>query len=530
MPFQLGRRTLASAIARAGGVRDRATGERNVPRVAIVGAGLSGIGMAVQLRRAGHHDFVLFEKAETPGGTWRDNTYPGSGCDVPSHLYSFSFAPKSDWSRRFAGQPEILGYVEALVCANGIRPHIRFGTEVTAMRFDEENDLWILETDVGERFEAEVVIAACGQLNRPHVPDLPGLESFRGPAFHSARWDHSVDLAGRDVVVVGNGASAVQFVPELSSAARSVTVFQRSANYVAPKADRTYSRLVRFVLRNVRAIEVLYRWSIYWRLEMRFFAFRRGAPVAKHVEKRFSTAVRETLVGDRLSEEALVPGYPIGCKRILLSSDWYPTLLQPHVRVETSEVVRFEPDGVVSADGAHHRADAVVFGTGFESLDFLAPIDVEGAEGAKLADVWREGAEANLGITVAGFPNLFILYGPNTNLGHNSILFMVERQIDYVLQCLAGMVRRDIATLEVRRDRMDAFNRRVEEAMTRTAWAGACHSWYKTATGRVTNNWPGFTVSYWLDTLWPRPRDFSIVERREQRTEHRDSAASTVRR
>ncbi|HXW33965.1 MAG TPA: NAD(P)/FAD-dependent oxidoreductase [Acidimicrobiales bacterium] len=518
MPLQIGRRSLAAAL------RSRAGSGTSGPRVAIVGAGLSGLGMAVQLELAGFSDYTLFEKSDEVGGTWRDNTYPGSGCDVPSHLYSFSFATKSDWSRKYAEQPEILGYAQALAGSHGIRSHIRFGAEVISLRYRDETGTWMLEVDrcepgastarshdrVREEFEADFVIAACGQLNRPSTPDIRGIEDFDGPVFHSARWDHSVDLASRDVAVVGNGASAIQFVPPVAAVAKRVTIFQRSPNYVAPKIDKAYKPWWHWTLAHITPAERLYRWSIYWRLELRFFAFRRGAWMGKLIENRFSREVRKALVSEELPEPALIPDFPVGCKRILLSSDWYPTILQPHVHVVSSPISRIERDGVVTEDGLHHPATALIFATGFDTLDFLAPIEVKGRDGVDLHETWRAGAEANLGMTVAGFPNLFLLYGPNTNLGHNSILFMVERQIDYISQCLAAMVRGDLESIEVRREPMERFNHSVQEKMRRTAWAGSCRSWYKTASGKVTNNWPGFTVRYWLETLRPKMDDFVL--------------------
>lgn len=500
MPLQLGRRRLRRTLRRTPATR--------TPSVAIIGAGLSGIGMAIQLRRAGVDDVVVFEKAGEVGGTWRDNHYPGSGCDVPSHLYSFSFAPKRDWTRAFAGQAEILDYARDLAELEGVRSCIRFHTEVAEAEFDEAAGRWRLRTNAGDEHVADILVAAVGQLNRPAIPDLPGLPEFRGALFHSARWDHGVELRGRDVAVIGSGASAIQFVPEVAKDAASVTIFQRTPNYVAPKPDRVFGPRRRWILEHLAPAAWAYRWRIYWSLELRWLMFRRDSALSRLATRRFGSEIRKALVGDRLTEAAVVPDYAIGCKRILISNDWYPTLLAPTVSVETSPITRVTADGIETAAGTSHRADAIIFGTGFETTDFLAPIRVTGRGGRRLDAAWRDGAEAYLGLCVPGFPNLFLLYGPNTNLGHNSILFMVERQIEYVLQCLARQVAGRSATTEVSAESLAGFERRIERRMAATAWVGACRSWYKTASGRVTNNWPGFTVRYWLDTLVPRRAAF----------------------
>ncbi len=462
--------------------------------------------MALQLERAGLHEVVIFEKNDGVGGTWRENTYPGAGCDVPSYLYSFSFAPKRDWTRRYARQPEILAYAEELADRGGLRSRIRFGTEIVAARFDEVTRRWTLSAAGGEEYEADVVVMACGQLNRPHIPQIPGLHDFGGVYFHSARWDHSVDLAGKRVAVVGNGASAIQFVPRIAPQVAHLTVFQHSAAYVIPKHDRHYGPLARFLLGRVPPAERLYRWWTYWRHEVTWLTFIQG-PLASRLADAYRSVVTRKVVSERLEPAAVVPDYPIGCKRLLLASDYYPALSRPNVTVVTSPITGFDTEGLLTAD-AHHEADVVIFGTGFEATRFLGPMKVTGADGTDLAVAWKDGAEAYLGIAVPRFPNLFLLYGPNTNLVHNSILFMIERQVDYVMQCITSILRGDRPSVEVRADALERFNRSAERQMARTPWVAACHSWYKTATGRVTNNWPSFTVSYWRETLRPRWADF----------------------
>ncbi|HEY2429001.1 MAG TPA: NAD(P)/FAD-dependent oxidoreductase, partial [Acidimicrobiales bacterium] len=479
--------------------------------VAIVGGGTAGLGIGDALRRAGITDFVIFERKGDIGGTWRDNTYPGAACDVPSHLYSLSFAPKRDWTRKWAEQPEILAYLEGLVSTWGLSSHIRFGCEVTSASWTGTE--WELEAADGSVFAAGVLVAATGQLSQPHIPSVDGLDGFEGDAFHSARWDHSVPLEGKDVAVIGIGASAIQFVPPVASVAGRVTLFQRSVNYVGPKADREFRPWERWALAHVPGLDRLYRWSIYARFEWRFVAFRRGSRLGELGTRKFQQGLQESVAAQGLPSAAVVPDYPIGCRRILISNDWYPTLFRPNVTVVTSPIRAVDALSVVCADGTTHPADVIVFGTGFAATSLLAPMVVTGVDGVKLADVWAEGAAAYLGMTVAGFPNFFLLYGPNTNLGHNSILVMVERQIEYVLRCLDALGRRGAAAIEVKADAFERDTASVQERVKSTVWAEACHSWYKTATGKVTQNWPGFTVSYWKATLRPRLADYTFRRR-----------------
>jgi cation diffusion facilitator CzcD-associated flavoprotein CzcO len=499
-------------------VRLARTEGRPTPSVAIVGGGLSGLATAIQLVRAGVRSFSIIEQSDGVGGTWRDNVYPGAACDVPSHLYSFSFAPKTDWSRRFAEQPEILSYAEDLVDRYRLAPHLRTGTTVRSARFDQESGTWRLDlgTDSGdEEFVADTVVFACGQLNRPHLPDIDGLDSFAGPAWHSARWDHSVDLTGRRVAVIGSGASAIQFVPPVAQAAGSTTVFQRSPNYVGPKKDHPYSSGTRTALRRIAPLRSAYRWWIYWTLEMRWLWFRRDSLPGRQLQGMFRKGIRDEVVNERLPEHAVVPDYPLGCKRVLISNDWYPTLLRPDVSVVDVPVTAIESDAVVTSDGTRHPADVLIFGTGFATTDFLSHIPVTGTDGRLLSDAWSDGAHAYLGSAVAGFPNCYVLYGPNTNLGHNSILFMVERQLNLVLQALAAQVRAAAgstgATVTVRERAYERDDLRIQRRMHRTAWSASCTSWYKDAAGRITNNWPTWTVRFWWDTLRIRPDDFESV-------------------
>ena len=486
--------------------------DAETPHIAILGTGFGGLGMAIRLVQAGITSFTIYEKADGVGGTWRDNRYPGAECDVPSHLYSLSFAPKADWSRHYPEQPEILAYLEDCTDTWSLRPHIRFGTEIVAARFDDDEAAWHLETASGEEAVADVVVCGLGQLNRPAVPDIAGLDEFGGTVFHSARWDLDHDLTDERVAVIGNGASAVQFVPRIAPETARLTIFQRSANWVLPKKNPPFSALTKRLFARFPKLDRAYRGALYLTFEARFFWFRRNSRFARLIEKA-AAKYRDDEVADDELRAKLVPDYPIGCKRILAVSDYFSTLMRDNVDVVDTPIERLTATGVVTGDGEVHPVDTVILATGFESTSFLAPLEIVGRDGQKLDEVWHDGAEAYLGLTVSGFPNLFMLYGPNTNLGHNSIVFMLERQIGYVLQCVRELVADDLAFLDVRRPVMDAYNRAIQKRMHQTVWEADCDSWYKTASGKVTNNWPTFTVEYWLATRHPH---FPVFEARRR--------------
>lgn len=477
--------------------RDLAT--RRV-RVAVVGAGFGGIGMGVALAEDDLGAVTLLEKARGPGGVWRDNTYPGAACDVPSHLYSYSFAA-GDWSRRYAPQPDILRYLEGVVAEHGLAP--RLDTEVVDAAWDEAAAVWRLRTRSGGAegapegvLEAEALVSACGQLSHPAEPDLPGLDTFAGPVFHSARWDHSVDLRGKRIAVVGTGASAIQFVPEIAGDAAAVTVFQRSAPWLLPKPDRSYGARAHRLFARVPLWRTLSRlgWTGF------FEAGALGLTTARAVAAPFPVVHRALLrrqVPDPGLRAPLVPDYPVGCKRILFSSDWFRTMAAPHVALVTEAVAEVTPQGVRTADGELHPADVIIFGTGFRTQDFLAPMRVVGRDGAELSERWRDGARAHLGVTVPGFPNLFLLYGPNTNVGSGSIVHMLECQIRYAREGIRRLAA-GARSVEVRPEAASAYDVEMQDRLTGSVWT-ECASWYRAGTGgtgRITNNWPGTMREY----------------------------------
>ena len=465
--------------------------------IVIIGAGHSGICMAIKLKQAGRDDFVVLEKAATLGGTWRDNTYPGASCDAPSFLYSFSFAQKTDWSRRFAWQPELLGYATELAVRFGLLPHCRFNSEVTQARYDETSNTWTVVCADGTEIVADYVIAGVGQLNRPSIPDLKGRETFDGHQFHSAQWNHAVDLAGRNVAVVGNAASAVQLVPQIAPLVSRLTIFQRSANWLMPRKDRLYAPRTQRLLTRFPSLAKLYhdtQWFVFG--EMQLTPLMKQVRPVQVLARWRSLAHLRRQVQDPALRTKLVPKYPIGAKRVLFNDDFYPTLARPNVRLATEAIDRVERTGIRTTNGELHPADVIIYATGFKSTEFLAPIRVMGRNGCELREEWGAGAKAYLGVTMTGFPNFFMLYGPNTNLGHNSILVMIEAQAAYIVDTLRQMQARGVRRIDVKRDVLEDYNRRLQQDLAKSVWSTIDTSWYKLADGTITNNWPHSTIRY----------------------------------
>ncbi len=480
------------------------------PSIIIIGAGFGGLGMAIKLKKAGIDSFTVLEKGSSVGGTWRDNTYPGAACDVQSHFYSYSFEPKHDWTRKFGLQHEILGYMEQCVEKYALSNHIRFSCPVSKARFDDTRNQWKVELANGEELTANVVITATGQLNQPAWPRIEGIERFTGKLFHSARWDHSYDFANKRVAVIGTGASAIQFVPELTKTVKSLNLFQRSAPWVLPKPDRPFRPWEQSLFRAVPAWDRLYRYLIYWKNESRALALTKLNGLLEIFARQARREARKH-VTDQEKLKHLIPDYQIGCKRILISNDWYPAINQANVRLVTDAIDHIDTDGVVTRDGEHYPVDAIVCGTGFKASDFLAPMEITGRAGLILNKAWEAGASAFKGITVSGFPNLFMLYGPNTNLAHNSIVFMLESQICYVLDALETLKKYPGSAMDVREDRQERFSSVVQEGLAHSVWSSGCSSWYLDANGKNTVNWPGFTFTYRLATRRVETADYQFI-------------------
>jgi cation diffusion facilitator CzcD-associated flavoprotein CzcO len=468
-------------------------------RIAIIGSGFSGLCLGIQLRRAGIHSFTIYEKSDRLGGTWRENTYPGAACDVPSFLYCFSFEQKTDWSRKWSPQEEIRTYMADCAQKHDLLRHLRFGTEIAAARFDDSTATWHLRTSNGEEIVADVLVSAVGQLNRPHLPHIDGLDRFRGTHFHSARWNHGYDFAGRRVGVIGNAASAIQFIPQIAPKLEQLTIFQRSANWMLPRGDRAYTPREQWWFTHAPLWARLNRWWIWFQLEQRFPMFRGNRLLSWLVRRMAEKNLTENVSDPRL-RQLLLPDYPIGGKRILISDDYYQALARDNVEVVGDGIAHLTEDAVVTRDGRAHPVDALIFATGFQTTAFLAPMRIEGRDGRTLDEEWAGGARAYRGMAVSGFPNLFLMYGPNTNLGHNSIIFMIECQARYILGAIRTLIDRDLDFLDVRRSVLDADDARTQRTLAATVWAAPDRSWYKTESGRITNNWCGSTARYWWVT------------------------------
>ena len=465
--------------------------EREV-RVAVIGAGMSGIGAAIHLQRAGIEDFVVLERGGEPGGTWRDNTYPGCACDVPTALYSYSFALKPDWSRAFAPQEEIRRYLLGVAAEHGVAERIRCNAAVLGADWDEGRRRWLIETSAGE-YAAQVLVSATGPWSEPIFPDLPGLDSFEGKVFHSSRWDHEHPLEGTRVATIGSGASAVQFVPEIQPRVESLTVFQRTAHWVLPKADRPLGRRAHAIFRRYPAAQRALRGGLYGTSEMIGVAMRNPRLLAP-----LQAAGRRHLrrsVPDPELRRILTPDYTIGCKRLLFSNNWYQALSQPNVEVVPHAVEQVRPHGVVGADGVERAADTIVLGTGFTITDLPIAARVRGREGRSLEDTWQGSPTGYLGSVVHGFPNFFILLGPNIGNGHSSAFMLSETQIGYMVEALRKMSSGNLGSVEVRAETQARFNAEVQSRLAGTVWnAGGCMSYYLDANGRNSTMFPGSTL------------------------------------
>ncbi|HET8978863.1 MAG TPA: NAD(P)/FAD-dependent oxidoreductase [Solirubrobacteraceae bacterium] len=483
-------------------------------RVVIVGAGLGGIGAAIELRRHGICDITILEAAPELGGTWLYNSYPGAACDVPSHMYSFSFAQRRDWSRLCSLRDEILNYVRAVAAEHGITPLIRFSQTVTACEFDTAAQRWRVATESGESHEAEAVILALGQLNRPAIPRLPGRDAFTGHSFHSARWDHGYDLAGKRVAVVGTGASAIQFVPEIARHVGHLTVFQRTANWLLPRHNHVYPPRLRALIRTVPGLQRLRRALLFEFLEGLTLSIRHPRTIGRLTAARSARFMRSQLPDPELRRRVW-PDYTFGCKRVLFSSQYLPALSRPNVELVTDPIRELTATGVRTADGRVHDVDCIIWATGFHTTEFVEPMRVSGSDGRLLADAWADGAHAHLGMAVPGFPSLFLMYGPNTNTSGGSIIFFEERQAAYIRQALAHVRAGGYATLEVRPEVEAAYNAEVQARFAGTAWQD-CHSWYQDARGRIVANWPGYMREYLRRTARFDPDQYTFTQRREQ--------------
>ncbi|UGY95084.1 flavin-containing monooxygenase [Streptomyces gobiensis] len=495
-------------------------------RVAVIGSGFGGLGAAVRLRRAGITDFVVLERREAVGGTWHDNSYPGCACDVPSHLYSFSFAPNPQWPRSFSGQPHIRAYLERVTDTFGLRQHIRFNCEVQQLTWDTDELHWVIETGQGT-LTADLVVSATGPLSDPKIPDIPGLDGFKGKVFHSAQWDHDYDLRGKRIAMIGTGASAIQIVPAIQPTVGRLTLFQRTPAWVMPRVDRRITGVERWLHTMLPATRYLRRQLLWGIRELQVSAFTKR-PAELGLVQRLAAAHMKRVIKDPQTRRQLTPDYRIGCKRILLSNDFYPALTKENVDLVASGLREVRGSTLVAADGTETEADAIIFGTGFHVTDMPIAKKVKGANGTTLAEEWKEGMEALRGASAAGFPNFLTIIGPNTGLGNSSMILMIEAQLNYMvdfvrqLDTLGGKVALDARPAAVR-----AWNQHLQERMKRTVWnTGGCDSWYLDANGRNTTVWPGTTSEFRKVTKEVRLEEYEVLRAAaRQGAQQREAAA-----
>jgi cation diffusion facilitator CzcD-associated flavoprotein CzcO len=486
--------------------------EETTVEVLIVGGGFSGLCMAIKLLEAGMNSFLLIEKSDDIGGTWYDNRYPGCACDIPSHLYSFSFEPSPDWSRMYPGQQEIHDYLKRCVERYELAPYIRLNTRFHEAVWNEAEGVWHATAGEGMRIRARVLVSGIGGLHVPQYPKLKGIENFAGPKFHSSTWDHDVSLDGKNVAVVGTGASSIQFVPQIAPRAGKLYLFQRTPPWIVPRMDFAITEKWKKRFRHYPFVMRVFRQLIFWRQEFRVLGFLgnrfvrgKATEIAKHnLEKNIS---------DSKLRAALTPNYELGCKRVLVSDDFYPALTRPNVELVTDGIEEVREHSILTTDGVERRVDVLIFGTGFRATEPLIGLRLVGRGGVEIHDAWRERMSAYLGITVGGFPNLFLLLGPNTGLGHNSVVLMIEAQVRYVMSCLSLMKRQKKNVLEVRPETQKQFVADVHRRMQGTVWqSGGCHSWYQDQrTGENTTLWPGSVVAYVRRTRSASAADYELT-------------------
>ena len=478
----------------------------------IVGAGFSGLCMAIRLHTEGMEDFVILERNGYIGGTWYDNAYPGAACDVESHLYSFSFEPNPSWSRQYGPQSEILRYMEHCVQKYRLTGKIHLNCNVTKAVFDESHALWHLTTAHGEQMSSRHLITCSGGLSQPSFPDIKGLESYAGRLFHTARWDHSFELTGKTVAVIGTGASAIQVVPAIASEVAQLRLFQRTAPWIVAKSDGPIPESKQQLYARFPILQKLYRLRLYWVHELMAIGF----VVSPSIMKLFGRLALRYLyesVKDHTLREKLTPDYVIGCKRILMSNEYYPALQRPNVTLVTDTIDHIEAKGVVTKEGKLHEVDAIIMATGFQAAEGVIRFETIGLNGTDLNDTWRDGAEAYLGTSVAGFPNMYTVVGPNTGLGHTSMLLMIEAQVEYIISCLKTMNSRSAKYAMVKVNVQREYNKKIQKELSGSIWqSGGCHSWYQMKNGKNVTLWPGFTFTFMRQTRHFDPSKYDWVQ------------------
>jgi len=464
-------------------------------QIIVIGTGFSGLGMGIALKKAGINDFAILEKADDVGGTWRDNHYPGCACDVQSHLYSFSFEPNPNWTRMYAPQPEIKKYLQHCARKYGLLGHIQFGQQVKQAVYEEDYKLWRIETAAGKTLTARVVFSGMGGLSTPAYPNIKGLNKFKGVKFHSQDWQHDYDLAGKRVAVIGTGASAIQFVPQIVPKVAHLDLYQRTPPWIMPKPDREITSAERTLFKLAPKSQETIRNAIYLQLESRVLGFVLNPRVMKLPELQARRHIRQA-IKDPVLRKKVTPDYAFGCKRVLISNDYLPSLAQSNVDVITHGIKEVRANSIIGDDGVERPIDAIIFGTGFKAQDTIPRGAIFGKGGVDLLDTWQQGAQAYLGSTMSGFPNLFLLMGPNTGLGHSSMVFMIESQVAYVMDFLKQMNKHGWKEVDVKADQQQRFNDDLQQKLGNAVWSTGCKSWYVNDSGKNTTLWPGFTFDF----------------------------------
>ncbi len=486
-----------------------ATGPQHTPLdVVIVGAGFAGLGMGIQLKRAGIASFRILERAPQIGGCWRDNIYPGLCCDIPSHLYSFSFELNPDWSQKFAPGREIWEYLEHCKRKYGLEPFIQYGADVQEARFDDRTGLWTVRLASGEHIVARHLVAAQGALTPPNIPDIAGLQSFDGPVMHTARWNPEFDATGKRIAVIGNAASGVQVIPQLAQKAASLLVLQRTPNWVFPRGSAPISAVTRAIYRWVPGVMRSQRLAIYLEHEMRYFALKNPQGWMAKFMRKLALDHLHRWIDDPQLRSKLVPDYAFGCKRMLMSDDYYSALARPNVTMITDRIERVGAREIVTTEGAH-QVDAIVLATGFRVQEMLS-YDIIGQQGRSLNELWKKTPEAYLGVVANGFPNMYLTGGPNSAHGHTSFIFVLENHINYIVGCIAGALKANYHSIEVREQVQADYNAQMQKQLKGMVWSSGCKNWYTTAEGRVFTQLPGFSWQYASKLKRPAWSDFAI--------------------
>lgn len=479
--------------------------------IIIIGSGFGGLAMAIQLKQANIHDFIILEKADQVGGTWRDNQYPGAACDVQSHLYSFSFAPKTDWSKRYADAPEIFNYINDLIDKFELKSHIKFAHEVRATRYDQKYQCWQTQLQNGVIFESQFIVLASGPLHIPQIPKIKGIEKFQGEVFHSSQWHHDYDLKNKNVASIGTGGSAIQYIPEIAPLVKQLYVFQRTAAWVIPRDERKYLALDQHLFKLSDAYRKFHRARLYWSNESRVIPIVK--PQLMRVGQKIAEAYIRFQVKDRKLAKALTPNYVMGCKRILISNKYYPTFNRKNVSLISQGIQEMTSDSIIDQNGQRYPIDCLIYGTGFETdpRHYLKGFDCYGVDGIELKTAWKAGAESYYGICTTAFPNMFQLLGPNTLLGHNSVIFMIESQVKYIIQLMTWVQQSQAKAVMVKAQAQQDYNQGIQKQLKGTVWQSGCVSWYQQDGGKNFALWPTYTWKYWQDTRRFKATDFQLL-------------------